>query len=132
MWIDDAYKADTEVGHGEGPERRVLPILEKHPEMKDVFRLGNHVVWISPSGTALVIDQNDGKEKLDDEEIDGPVRRRSNRIAKAIRVDSPEAHPGTGWASRLGERPGLSRPCFEDDRDKPGRSPGTNSPEPPR
>ena len=37
--------------------------------MKDVYRLGNHVVWIAPSGTALVIDANDGKEKLDDAEI---------------------------------------------------------------
>ena len=44
-------------------------ILEKHPEMKDVYRLGNYLVWISPSGTALVIDQNDGKDKLNDAEI---------------------------------------------------------------
>jgi Ca-activated chloride channel family protein len=44
-------------------------ILEKHPEMKDVFRLGNYVVWMSPSGTALVLDQNGGKEELTDAEI---------------------------------------------------------------
>jgi Ca-activated chloride channel family protein len=35
-----------------------------------VYRLGNHVVWVTPSGTALVIDTTDGKEKLDDAEID--------------------------------------------------------------
>jgi Ca-activated chloride channel family protein len=38
--------------------------------MKDVYRLGNYVVWTAPSGQALVIDVNDGKEKLDDAEID--------------------------------------------------------------
>ena len=38
--------------------------------MKDVFQLGNHLVWVTPSGTALVIDTSDGKEKLTDDEID--------------------------------------------------------------
>jgi Ca-activated chloride channel family protein len=37
--------------------------------MKDVYRLGNHLVWVTPSGTALVIDASDGKDKLSDEEI---------------------------------------------------------------
>jgi Ca-activated chloride channel family protein len=45
-------------------------ILEKQPKMKEVFRLGNHVVWVTPNGTALVIDLNDGVEKLSDAEID--------------------------------------------------------------
>jgi len=38
--------------------------------MKDVFRLGNHVLWVTPNKTALVIDTEDGKETLSDEEID--------------------------------------------------------------
>jgi Ca-activated chloride channel homolog len=46
-------------------------ILDKQPGMKDVYRLGNHVVWVAPSGTALVLDQNAGKEALTDVEIDG-------------------------------------------------------------
>ena len=64
MWIDDAYKADTKSITVKAQSDAYFRILEKHPEMKDVFRLGNYVVWVSPSGTALVIDQNDGKEKL--------------------------------------------------------------------
>jgi Ca-activated chloride channel homolog len=44
-------------------------ILARHPEMKDVLRLGNRVVWVTPCGTALVIDA-DGKETLGDDEID--------------------------------------------------------------
>jgi len=70
VWIDDAYKANTKSLTVKAQSDAYFRILEKHPEMKDVFRLGNHVVWISPSGTALVIDQNDGKDKLEDTEIE--------------------------------------------------------------
>jgi Ca-activated chloride channel family protein len=70
VWIDDGYKADTKSITVKAQSEAYFRILEKHPEMKEVFRLGNFVVWISPSGTALVIDQNDGKDKLDDAEID--------------------------------------------------------------
>jgi Ca-activated chloride channel family protein len=45
-------------------------ILERQPQVRDVFRLGNHLVWVTPSRTALVIDTSDGKEKLSDAEID--------------------------------------------------------------
>ena len=69
VWIDDAYKADTKSVTVKAQSDAYFSILEKHPEMKDVFRLGNFVVWITPSGTALVIDQNTGKEKMDDAEI---------------------------------------------------------------
>jgi Ca-activated chloride channel family protein len=69
VWIDDAYKADTKSLTVKAQSDAYFKILEKHPEMKDVFRLGNYVVWISPSGTALVVDQNEGKEKLEDAEI---------------------------------------------------------------
>jgi Ca-activated chloride channel family protein len=44
-------------------------ILERQPKMKDVLRLGNRLVWVTPSGTALVIDPADGKETLGDDEI---------------------------------------------------------------
>lgn len=69
VWIDDAYKAETKSLTVKAQSDAYFRILELHPTMKDVYRLGNHVVWISPSGTALVIDANDGKEKLEDAEI---------------------------------------------------------------
>ena len=69
VWIDDTYKAETKSVTVKSQSDAYFSILEKHPEMKEVFRLGNFVVWISPSGTALVIDQNNGKEKMDDAEI---------------------------------------------------------------
>ncbi|MCE9562180.1 MAG: VWA domain-containing protein [Planctomycetes bacterium] len=70
VWIDDAYKAETKSLTVKAQSDAYFAILAAHPEMKDVFRLGNSVVWISPSGTALVIDQNDGKEKIDAQDIE--------------------------------------------------------------
>ncbi len=69
VWIDDAYKADTKSVTVKAQSDAYFRILEKHPEIKDVYRLGNHVVWMTPSGTALVIDLTQGKEKLEDSEI---------------------------------------------------------------
>ncbi len=71
VWIDDQYGKDTKSVIVKAQSEAYFKILEKHPKMKDVFRMGNHLVWIAPSGTALVIDLNDGKEKLTDGEIDG-------------------------------------------------------------
>jgi Ca-activated chloride channel family protein len=70
VWIDDGLKADTRSLTVKAQSDAYFRVLELHPEMKDVYRLGNFVVWIAPSGTALVIDANDGKEKLDDKEIE--------------------------------------------------------------
>ena len=45
-------------------------ILERHAEVKDVFQLGNYVVWVTPSGTVLAIDANNGHERLTGKDID--------------------------------------------------------------
>jgi len=70
VWIDDAYKAETKSITVKAQSDAYFRILELHPTIKDVYRLGNHVVWVTPSGMALVIDQNNGKEKLEDSEIE--------------------------------------------------------------
>lgn len=69
-WIDDRFdpKMVTVVVKAQG--EAYFRILEKHAEMKDVFKLGNHLVWVSPSGKALVVDANDGVDKLADADID--------------------------------------------------------------
>jgi Ca-activated chloride channel family protein len=70
VWIDEGYDADKPTLAVKAMSDAYFRILERHPEVKEVFRLGNHLVWVTPSGTALVIDANDGKDKLSDEEID--------------------------------------------------------------
>jgi Ca-activated chloride channel family protein len=70
VWIDDGFEAKMTTLTVKAMSDAYFRILEKHPEVKAVFQLGNHLVWIAPNGVALVIDTTDGKEKLTDAEID--------------------------------------------------------------
>ena len=70
VWIDEAFKPDMPTVVVKAQSDAYFRVLERHPGMRDVYRLGNHVVWVAPSGTALVIDPADGKEQLTDAEID--------------------------------------------------------------
>lgn len=70
VWIDDGFKPNQKTVIVKAQSDAYFRMLEKHPELKDVFRLGNYLVWITPSNTALVIDMADGHEKLSDAEID--------------------------------------------------------------
>ena len=70
VWIDDKFDAKMTTVLVKSQSEAYFRILAKQPAMKDVYRLGNHVVWVAPSKAALVIDQAEGKETLTDEEID--------------------------------------------------------------
>ena len=71
VWVDDQFNDKTKTVTVKAQSAAYFRILEKHPTMKDVFRVGNHLVWIAPNGMALIIDTTDGVEKLEDTEIDG-------------------------------------------------------------
>jgi Ca-activated chloride channel family protein len=70
VWIDEGFDPKMATLTVRALSEAYFQILQRHPEVKAVFRLGNHLVWVAPNGTALVIDTPDGKEKLDDKEID--------------------------------------------------------------
>jgi Ca-activated chloride channel family protein len=70
VWIDEGFDAKMPAVVVKCMSTAYFRILERHPEVKDVFKLGNQLVWVTPNGSALVIDTNDGKEKLADGEID--------------------------------------------------------------
>jgi Ca-activated chloride channel family protein len=70
VWIDEGFNAKMVTVTVKAQSDVYFRILERQPQMKDVFRLGNYVLWVTPSGTALVIDTTQGKEKLTDAEID--------------------------------------------------------------
>jgi Ca-activated chloride channel homolog len=69
LWIDEGFTADMKTVVVKAQSDAYFKILEKKPEMKDVFRLGNHLVFVTPSLTALIIDTADGKDKLTDDEV---------------------------------------------------------------
>jgi Ca-activated chloride channel family protein len=70
VWIDEKFDPKMPTLAVKAQSKAYFRILERHAQMKDVFAVGNYFVWVSPSGTALIVDQNDGQEKLTDEAID--------------------------------------------------------------
>jgi Ca-activated chloride channel family protein len=70
VWIDEGFGAKTKAVTVKAQSDAYFRILERQPSMKSVFQLGNHLVWVTPSGTALVIDTSTGKTALTDAEID--------------------------------------------------------------
>jgi Ca-activated chloride channel family protein len=71
VWIDDGYRSAMKTLAVKAQSAAYFRLLDRQPVVKDVFRLGNHVLWVTPSGTALVIDTSEGKDELTDAEIDG-------------------------------------------------------------
>jgi Ca-activated chloride channel family protein len=69
VWVDDSFSAKTPTVAVKAMSNAYFRILEKQPEVREVFQLGNHLVWVTPSGTALIIDQNDGLSDMPDADI---------------------------------------------------------------
>jgi Ca-activated chloride channel family protein len=70
VWVDDGYTPKMETVTIKAMSAAYFRILEKQPKMREVFTLGNHVVWVTPSGKALVVDTTDGVATLEDAAID--------------------------------------------------------------
>jgi Ca-activated chloride channel family protein len=70
VWIDEGFNEKTPTLAIKAQSPAYFRILERQPQMKEVFQLGNHVLWITPNGTGLVIDTTDGKDRVSDREID--------------------------------------------------------------
>jgi Ca-activated chloride channel family protein len=70
VWIDDGFNAKMETVTVKAQSEAYFKILERHPEVKDVYQLGNYVIWVTPSGKALIIDRGAGQETMPDADID--------------------------------------------------------------
>lgn len=70
VWIDEIYEPKMQTVTVKAMSEAYFRILERHPSAKSVFQLGNHLVWVTPSGTALVVDTSAGNERMSDADID--------------------------------------------------------------
>jgi Ca-activated chloride channel family protein len=70
VWIDEKFDPKMKAVSVKAQSNAYFRMLERQPKVKDVFLLGNYVVWVTPSGDVLVIDGKHGKEELSDKEID--------------------------------------------------------------
>jgi Ca-activated chloride channel family protein len=70
VWIDDGFNAKLETVTIKAQSEAYFKLLDLHPEVKDVLQLGNYIIWVTPSGKALIIDQGHGLETMPDADID--------------------------------------------------------------
>jgi Ca-activated chloride channel family protein len=70
IWIDEAFCSDHKTVPVKAMSAAYFRILERHPEAKKIFGIGNHLVWVTPSQVALVIDPTAGAETMTDADID--------------------------------------------------------------
>jgi Ca-activated chloride channel family protein len=71
VWIDEGFDPkNMKTLTIKAQSDAYFKMLERHARMKEVFQLGNYVVWVTPNKTALIIDTSTGKEELSDKEID--------------------------------------------------------------
>lgn len=69
VWIDEQFHAKMPILPVRSQSEAYFQLLQMQPKLKEVFMLGNFLVWISPSGTALVIDPKHGHEQLSAEQM---------------------------------------------------------------
>jgi Ca-activated chloride channel family protein len=70
VWIDEKFDPKGKSVTVKAMSDAYFQILDRQPKMREVFGLGNYLIWISPSGTALIVDQNDGQTEMTNEDID--------------------------------------------------------------
>ena len=82
----DGYNPKMETVTVKAQSEAYFRILALRPEVKDVYALGNYVVWVTPSGKALIIDRGAGVEKMDDTDINrlfvAPPKAEPKKIEK--------------------------------------------------
>jgi len=75
VWIDEGVTPQMKAVVVKAQSKAYFRILEKQPTMKDVYKLGNYLVFVTPANVALIIDTAEGKEELGDTEIDAMFAR---------------------------------------------------------
>ena len=70
VWIDEGYNAKMPTLVVKAQSDAYFLLLHRQPRLREVFQLGNHLVWVTPSGAALIIDTTEGKDSLSEAEVD--------------------------------------------------------------
>jgi Ca-activated chloride channel family protein len=70
VWIDEGYDPKMTTVAVKAQSDAYFKLLERQPTIRQVLALGNHLVWVTPNGSALIIDSGTGKETMSNEDID--------------------------------------------------------------
>ncbi len=70
VWIDEGFQKSMPTMVIQAQSDAYFRLLEKQPELRKLFSLGNYLIWVTPGNTALVIDTQEGKSTISDVEIE--------------------------------------------------------------
>jgi hypothetical protein len=70
VWIDEGFDPKMKAWTIKAFSPAYFRLHDRQIQLRELFRLGNYLVWVTPSGSALVIDREDGRENVDDLEIE--------------------------------------------------------------
>ena len=68
VWVDQNFDAKMTLVKVKAMSAAYFRLLEKHPELKEVFQMGKRIIWVTPCGSALVI-SDEGDETMSDDAI---------------------------------------------------------------
>ena len=91
-WVDQTFKSSMTTLRLRALGKAYFQLLAEHPELSAIFALGTRITWVSPSGTALVIDKQ-GQDNPSEAVLHHLFERQKTRSAKPLeeRPSSPEA-----------------------------------------
>ena len=70
VWIDEGFLKTMPTMVIQAQSDAYFRLLEKQPQLRKLFGLGNYLIWVTPGNTALVIDTQEGKNTISDQEIE--------------------------------------------------------------
>ena len=70
VWIDEGFQKSMPTMVIQAQSDAYFRLLEKQPQLRKLFGLGNYLIWVTPGNTALVIDTQEGKNTISDQEIE--------------------------------------------------------------
>lgn len=70
VWIDEGFDPKMPAVTIKAQSNAYFRLLARQPQIKELFRLGNYLLWVTPNKTALIVDTSEGREEMADAEID--------------------------------------------------------------
>jgi hypothetical protein len=69
VWVDERFAGTEGLTKVKWGSEAYFRIVRERPDLKDVFTLGRRLVVVTAKGKALVVDIEDGREDLPDEDL---------------------------------------------------------------
>jgi hypothetical protein len=69
VWVDERFQGSEKLVKVKWGSEAYFRLLREHPELKEIFSLGERIVLTTARGQAVAVDADEGVEKLSDDEM---------------------------------------------------------------